>query len=227
MKKLLTLILCLGVIVTTQAQLEVGLKAGVNIANQSSDIDEFETNSATGLYLGLPVRIHINDNLVVQPELAFMQKGSTQSYEVSVPGFYESSGDLKGTLNYLEIPIMVQYLLGDGDIRPYVQAGPSIGIGLGTKSSGEITETTIDFITGDETTETTDIDESGSFEDAGLSGIDFGVGIGAGAIMEAGPGNLSLNLLYNLGFANIIDEGDAKLNNRGLGINVGFSIPIQ
>lgn len=229
MKKILAIVLSIGVVAITQAQIEVGLKAGVNLANQTSDIDGYDTDGATGLYLGVPVRINVTENLVIQPEIAFMQKGASQNFELDVFGF-KTETDAKSILNYIEIPIMAQYILGDGDIRPYVQAGPSIGIGMGTKTTGESTTTYEDPFTGQTVTETTDLDDSGSFEDAGLSAIDFGVGVGAGAIMEVGPGNLSLNILYNLGLANILDPDtspDNSLNNRGLGVNVGFAIPIN
>ncbi|KRP08767.1 MAG: hypothetical protein ABR95_00660 [Sphingobacteriales bacterium BACL12 MAG-120813-bin55] len=230
MKKFMAITLSLGLVVAAQAQLEVGLKAGVNLASQSTNIDGADYGSTTGLYLGIPVRYYINDNLVFQPEIAFMQKGSSFDFETSVPGFFETKVESDGKLNYVEIPLMVQYLIGDGDIQPFVQAGPSIGIGMGTKSTGTSTTTVTDPFTGSTTTETEDFDDSGSFEDAGLSGIDFGFGIGAGAVMEAGPGDLSLNLLYNLGFANILDAdtaGDNKINNRGLAIMLGFVLPIN
>ena len=61
-------------------------------------------------------------------------------------------------------------------------------------------------------------------EDAGLSAIDFGVGFGAGAVMGMGNGAVIFQVGYLLGLANIYDEGDAKLNNRGINITVGYLI---
>lgn len=229
MKKIFSLLLSVSVIgFTAQAQLEVGLKLGVNMANQASDVEGFESSGTTGLYFGVPVRIALSDNLVVQPEIAYMQKGSGLDYTFEVPGFLTSETTGKSILNYVEIPIMVQYLLGSGDIKPYVTAGPSIGLGMGYKSSGTSKTTTTDIFTGVETTVEEDFDDSGSFEDAGLSGIDFSIGFGGGVIAAMGPGSLSLNLLYNLGLANIYDDKDlGTLNNRGLLINVGYSFPLN
>ena len=170
------------------------------------------------------MRLMLSDNLAFQPEVSFMQKGSSSDYSFELPGVYSIESSGKGIINYLEIPLMVQYLFGNGDIMPFVTAGPSIGLGLGYSSKGESTTTSIDFFTGEETTVTEDYDDSGSMEDAGLSAIDFGVGFGAGAVMGMGNGAVIFQVGYLLGLANIYDEGDAKLNNRGINITVGYLI---
>jgi hypothetical protein len=227
-KLLLTLLIASVVSFSTQAQMQVGVKAGINLATQSSDVDGFEAGSALGLIFGVPVRLMLNDNLAFQPEVSFMQKGSSSDYSFEVPGFYtlESSG--KGIINYVEIPLMFQYLFGGGDIMPFVTAGPSIGLGLGYKSSGTSTTTTTDPFTGVESSITDDYDDSGSMEDAGLSAIDFGVGFGAGAVMAAGNGSLIFQIGYLLGLANIYDDTDfGKLNNRGVNITVGYLINLN
>lgn len=224
--KILSLALAFSVISIATAQISVGLEVGPNFATQTSDVDGFDAGGTTGFYFGVPVDIMIADNICVQPSLAFMQKGSSTTYEVSVPGFYETSveGDFK--LNYIEIPILVNYIIGTNNIKPYVGLGPSIGFGMGYKSSGTSTTTTTDPFTGVETTTTDDFDEDGSFEDAGLKGIDFSLLIQAGAMMaDVGPGSLGLNLGYFLGLANI-NDGDDKLNNRGFKVSVSYKFPI-
>lgn len=208
------------------AQISVGLEVGPNFASQSSDAEGYESGSTTGFYFGIPVDIMIADNICIQPSLAFMQKGSSTTYEFSVPGFFETSVDGDVKLNYLEIPILVNYIIGSNNIKPYVGLGPSIGFGMGYKSSGSSTTKTTDPFTGAVTTTTEDFDESGSFEDAGLKGIDFSLLIQAGAMMsDVGPGSLGLNLGYMLGLANI-NDGDTKLNNRGFKVAVMYKFPI-
>ncbi|MBK8487704.1 MAG: PorT family protein [Bacteroidetes bacterium] len=211
--RLFTVAAALIIVSMAHAQISVGVEVGPNFASQSSDADGFEAGSTTGFYFGIPVDIMLSDNICIQPSLAFMQKGSSSEYEFSVPNFYETSVEADFKLNYLEIPILVNYLIGSGNIRPVIGVGPSIGFGMGYKSSG--------------TSTTDDIDDSGSFEDAGLSGIDFSVLIQAGVLMsDVGPGSLGLNLGYMLGLANINDGGANTLNNRGVKVALMYKFPI-
>lgn len=224
--RVLTIAVALMIVGMANAQISVGLEVGPNFATQSSDVDGFDAGSTMGFYLGVPVDIMLTDNISVQPSIAFMQKGSSTNYEMSVPGFYETSVESDGKLNYLEIPILVNYYIGSGNIQPVVGLGPSIGFGMGYKSTGTATTKTTDPFTGTTTTTTEDFDDSGSFEDAGLKGIDFSVLVQAGVLMnEIGPGSLGLNAGYMLGLANI-NDGDAKLNNRGLKIALVYKFPI-
>ena len=62
----------------------------------------------------------LSDNLAFQPEVSFMQKGSSSDYSFELPGVYSIESSGKGIINYLEIPLMVQYLFGNGDIIPFV-----------------------------------------------------------------------------------------------------------
>lgn len=224
--RLFTVAAALIIVSMAHAQISVGLEVGPNFASQSSDVDGYDAGSTTGFYLGIPVDIMLTDNICIQPSLAFMQKGSSTEYEFSVPNFYETTVEADAKLNYLEIPILVNYLFGSGNIRPVFGVGPSIGFGMGYKSSGESTTKTTDPFTGNVTTTTDDFDDSGSFEDAGLKGIDFSVLLQAGVLMsDVGPGSLGLNLGYMLGLANI-NDGDAKLNNRGFKVALMYKFPI-
>ncbi|MFN3939528.1 MAG: porin family protein, partial [Chitinophagales bacterium] len=133
-----------SVVSIATAQISVGLEVGANFATQTSDIEGFDVGSTTGLYLGVPVDIMVTDNIFVQPSLAFMQKGASSTFEYSVPGFFETSVESDGKLNYLEIPILVNYILGSNNLRPYVGLGASIGFGMGYKSTGSSTTKTTD-----------------------------------------------------------------------------------
>jgi hypothetical protein len=117
MKKLLAVafVLCT---VTSYAQLQVGLKAGVNVSNfTGGDFQNFETKSRVGFHGGGFLRWMFG-KVALQPELLF----STQGAKLDSAG---TEKDYK--VNYLNIPIMLQYEMNGGF---YLEAGPQFGFKL-------------------------------------------------------------------------------------------------
>ncbi len=100
----------------------IGVKGGANIfkLNGRSFNDEFKFGYSVGGF----VELNINKNWGIQPELLWNQTNFRTASDFSsvVPGGYN---DVKGSLNYLSIPILASY-------RPIklisIQAGPQFGI---------------------------------------------------------------------------------------------------
>lgn len=134
-------------------------------------------------------------------EIAISEKFSVQpellySAQGAVRDFEGVDVDVK--LDYLNIPIMAKYYVADGFS---VEAGPQIGLLLSAEADGG--------------GETEDLKDS-------ISGIDFGLGIGAGYKMESG---LNFSARYNLGISNINDfEGSDDISNQNnvFQISVGY-----
>src|SRR5688572_8721722 len=100
-------------------QTHFGLKGGVNIS--SVEIDDGEDyESKTGVHLGGLAHIHISRHFALQPELVFSMQGGE-----------DESEDLKLKLNYVNIPLLAQYMTADG-FR--LQTGPQLGILTTAKS---------------------------------------------------------------------------------------------
>ncbi|MCW2263061.1 MULTISPECIES: porin family protein [Sphingobacterium] len=98
-------------------------------------------------------------------------------------------------LNYLELPILAKYSFGP----VYVNAGPSIGLLLDKDSKL--------------------IQNYGEK----LNKIDFGVQMGAGVALPAGPGKIIVDARYNLG---LNDLGKiSTIKNRGIMASFGYAIP--
>jgi len=117
MKKLLVVVFVL-ITFTSYAQLQVGLKAGVNVSNfTGGDFNNIETKSLVGFHGGSFLR-WMFDKLALQPELLF----STQGAKLDSAGMEK---DYK--VNYLNIPIMLQYEMNGGF---YLEAGPQFGFKL-------------------------------------------------------------------------------------------------
>ncbi|HNP17258.1 MAG TPA: porin family protein [Fulvivirga sp.] len=115
MKKITILsLLLVGAFFTTQAQITIGAKAGINVANQKFDADGFSISPDARLsYLigGFAV-IDISDNIGFQPELLLSGKGA-------------KSNGFKAKLTYIDLPLLGRYSFTE---MFSVHAGPQISI---------------------------------------------------------------------------------------------------
>ena len=163
-----------------------------------------------GIQLGAVADVALMDGLSLQPGLLFSQMGSkiTTYGEASLMGAtFDYESVVFQTLNYVQIPVQFQYRNHYGSNVLWLQAGPYLGFGLGTKYKTKVT------FNGEKTTETM----SGSFDDANLKMVDLGFGLGIGLEFS---GNIQAGVVYNLGIANLIDDGSLK--NKGLSLTVTY-----
>ena len=184
MKKLfvLPLIFLSSLCVLKAQDTHFGLKAGINSSNikfsDGSDLD-----SKTGLHIGGLAHIHIKKHLAVQPELVFSMQG----------GKLNDNNKLK--LNYLNLPVLVQYMFDQG-FR--LQTGPQIGFMVsGKQKIGDV-----------------EVDVNDSF-----STVDFSWVFGAGYLFHSGFG---LDARYNLGLNNISDDNDFEAKNRVFQVGIFY-----
>src|SRR5215207_9832975 len=101
MKKILLIVPALFFITLIKAQsTHLGLKAGLNFAGlnvtNSPDYD-----AKTGFHVGALAHIHVTDHFAVQPEVVYsMEGGKIDEYKLK--------------LNYLNVPILFQYMVANG-----------------------------------------------------------------------------------------------------------------
>lgn len=136
MKKVLLTVFAALMVFAASAQFKGGVKAGLNLANTSGDVEG--DDMLIGFHVGLYGQFDLSDALTLQPEVLYYGAGDKQ-------------GDESIKLNYLAIPVMFKYKLGD---MFNVQAGPQLGLLLSTDPS-ELKD--------------------------GLKGTDFGLNLGLGA----------------------------------------------
>jgi len=119
--------------IAVNAQMRLGIKAGVNISNfVGGDFHNIETNSLVGFHAGGLIHWKFGP-LVLQPELLFSSQGATLS---------NAGNDSNFKISYVNIPVVLQYETDGGF---YVEAGPQVGF----KVSEDIPNTTIeDFAKG-------------------------------------------------------------------------------
>lgn len=186
-----------------------GFKAGVNIANiTGSDVDDFmdvlsyfagaslSNKTLMGFSFGGFVTYNFSPTVALQPELLYSMKGFT----ITAEGEDE---DVDVKMDYIEIPVLFKFMFGKGTAKPYLFAGPSLGILVSSKmkSGGE-------SVDAKDLWKTTDV------------GVVFGGGVG----FPLGQGALSLDGRYTMGVTNTPDAGDADINikNSNISFMVGY-----
>jgi len=186
-----------------------GVKAGLN-ASTLSKADQYDNDQKIkpGFNAGVFVNIPVAEKFSIQPEILFNQVGSKTEERDE---FYINSDryrrevNYKKTLNYITVPVMLQY-----NILPqlYVEAGPEFGFLLGGKDKGDITMTR----NSGNTTVTETSNFSGKIVKDLYSTFNFGIGIGAGYYFTQ---NFGVTARFTAGVTDIYkhNSGDAIRNN--------------
>jgi len=183
-------------IVPTSAQNRIGFTGGLNLANISVDPDQgLDLSSRTGFGFGGVLDLGLSENVALHVEPMFLQKGSN----VNVQGL----GEIKLKASYIEVPVLFKIALGTSTTRPYVMAGPSIGILLSAKADD------------------TDIKDT-------TKSTDFGLAFGAGVSFPAGNNSVFVEGRYALGLSDINDDAtdDTKIKTKGIQFMAGVTFPL-
>jgi hypothetical protein len=150
-----------------------GLKAGLNVS--SLDVKRgADGDSKAGIHFGGLAHVHLAPHLAVQPEIVFSQQGA-------------EFGDDKWKINYLNIPVLLQFMTGSG-FR--IQTGPQLGFAISSK-----------FKQGD-----VEIDNKDD-----INTVDFSWSFGASYLF---PGGIGVDARYNHGITNIYEPEVPEIRNR-------------
>jgi opacity protein-like surface antigen len=208
MKSLLTaiLVLCLASVAFSQTPMSIGVQGGLNFSNASFDPSMTPSPSTRTSYgIGALWEVGVNEMFFIQPELTYLTGGAKFDYTGGT-----------STLKYdaLSIPVLVKAKFDAGQIKPYIFAGPELGLTM--KSEVENVPTS-----GASTT----VDRKDSTESLNIS-IDFGAG--AEYNLDAKTA-LFLDARYSLGMTNLNKEtatGAEKIKSTGFQIFVGVKFGI-
>lgn len=176
-----------------QAQVSLGVKGGPNFASINKDASAGENfKNRSGIHAGAFGLIKVS-KVGIQPEILFSQQGSLRETP--------SGDELKKTLNYVNVPVMLKLYLAAG---LNLQAGPQFG--FVTTAKDEIIDQANNI-------SSVDIKDQVNNTDIGVS---FGVGWDL-------PFGLTLDGRYNLGLSNINDaNGGSDYSNRVFQISIGY-----
>jgi hypothetical protein len=195
-------------------------KAGLTISKMAVKDDE-GMKSKLGFTLGVGLNMPLGEGPIsIQPELNFIQKGlKGESTEAGV------ATEITETINYLEIPFLVKATFGEAT-KFYVNAGPSVGFGLGGKYkykgsiggvSGEV-DGKIKFGDGEE-------DDVAYYDNS----TDIGLQLGAGVVIAE---KIVIDLRYGLGMTSLMDTPDGEdkedymMKNRVFQFTVGIPLSL-
>ena len=123
--KLICLVTVLFISHAMMAQFHIGIKAGTNMTKV--DGKSFKQEFKYGYHLGAFAEIGLSNKFFLQPEVLFNQYSTTVDSNFShiYEGIVSSSSQRNIKLNYLTVPILLNYkLLGPISI----QAGPQFGV---------------------------------------------------------------------------------------------------
>jgi len=178
----------------------VGLKGGLSVAGITGDETDGWDNR-NGICGGGFLFIPLSDYFGLQAELLYVSKGA--EHEENWEG-----ASLKTTLElaYLEIPVLARLTIPTGvSLTPSIFAGPVLGL----------------KVQGDQKAEYRG--RSTSTEIDGLKSTDFGLALGGGLDVDTGYGKALIDLRYEFGLTEILDDGGSIKNSAFLAM-VGYSL---
>lgn len=175
----------LGIVMTVsafaQAPAKFGLKAGVNIATLRQDNVSYD--SRIGLHVGGLAHIHLAPQWALQPEVVYSQEGAELN-------------DVKLKLDYVNIPLMLQYMFNNG-FR--IEAGPQLGLMVNSKAE--------------------DDDENEDDLDEVFKTTNVGLGFGLNYLSYSG---LGVGGRYVLGLSDISESNTSKVKSGNFQISLFY-----
>lgn len=164
----------------------IGIKGGLNSYTIGGD-DTEDIDGKLGYNVGLLGHIHLSERFGLQPEIVYSTQGAKAD---------DGSGDVKISLDYINVPVLFQYMYDNG-FR--IQAGPQVGFLTSAKAKADGV--------------TVDLDDS-------FNTIDFGLSVGASYVHP--PSGFGVDARYNLGLSNINEDDASKNYNRGFQVGIFY-----
>lgn len=191
--KLLSLFAAVLLSQALMAQFHLGVKAGANITKV--DGKSFKDEFRYGYHMGGFAEIRLGNKLVLQPEVLFNQYATRldSNYKNVYEDIFDGNSNIK--LNYLSIPVLLNYKLVGNFIS--LQAGPQFGILIDQNK--------------------TLLQNGGNaFKSGDLSML-------AGVLVRLGP--IRVNGRYAIGLNDISDiPDDNKWKSQGFQVSVGLAL---
>jgi hypothetical protein len=114
---------------TASAQIQLGIKAGVNISNfNGGNFENIEKEALVQPHGGAYIRLGLGPTLKLQPELLFSVQGAKLK---------SATEEFDAKISYLNIPIMLQFYTAGGF---YIEGGPQVGFKIDEDTPDQSTE---------------------------------------------------------------------------------------
>jgi len=209
MKKILLLgLLLIPGMLSFAQKVKVGVHAGANFSNLNISLSNLNIKGDTkaGLIAGVSAEIPLAAGLYLQPELSFSQQGTKYTVPYAAissqfPGALDSTNwNLKSTLNYLSLPVLVKYKIPNTGLGIYL--GPQYSYLIGAQDA---------FKSKREKHEVDSKNDYKSSDFSGVAGVEYYLPIGIG-----------LSARYQLGLSSIQDMGGSTVKNRTFTVTAGY-----
>lgn len=200
--KLAAVVVMLTMVTAVSAQVNLGIKGGVNMSNLVYDDEVDDQNPKIGFNVGLALDYEFMPSSAIQTGLFFTTKGFKAE---------NTSLDVEYTENlmYLQIPVHYAY---KADITPatriVLHAGPYIAYGVGGSRKVDVGNLSEEW----------DVDDIFGDEARQYDAFDAGLGLGVGAEF----GSFLLDLGWDLGLVNISNADNGNVKNQNAYLSVGF-----
>lgn len=221
-KSLFMLILLSAVGSTLFAQIEVGIRGGINSSNiRQTDLLETITpdlHDVLGPTVSVLAAYNLGAHFAVQTELSFSTKGFGLDLgtDVSLFGVNLPIGaNAESRFNYLEVPVLAKGKIGNEKIKAFAEIGPSFSYAasgrIKTESTGiiqlDLLESKLDLST------------------LGMQRWDIGAVAGAGVEFNTSFGKVFVDGRFQQGFNQIYDipVSQEKAKNRSFSLGAGLS----
>jgi len=175
------------------ADIEKGIKPGINLSSFSSKVLGFDWKISVGFTAGFSLSIPLTSFFAIQPELFYSQKATVHKDAVE-------GGTLRSTmkLSYLDLPVLARISIpigSEAQVRPYFLGGASFSLKVGAKLL-------IDYV--NSYGYATPIEED-TVE--GLKSTNFNFVLGAGIDFAVQGGRILIEGRYSRPFSTLSTEG--------------------
>jgi len=204
MKKILLLATAAVISLSSNAQFTIAPEVGFQMYKSTLKVGgtKIDSKFKPGFRIGANATYLLGKKLSIDAGLFYSVKGTK---------YDESISKSTTNINYLEIPVFVNYQFGDKDKNHFfVGAGPYLGYCLGGKTKGDGQDDYKLKVGSDKAKDD-------------VKPLDFGLNANVGYQMSNG---LYLRAFYSLGLANTTPggDGDNATKNMGFGLSAGYRL---
>ncbi len=192
-------VLCLFLSVPSASQISIttGIKGGITVATFAGD-SSANLGRLQGTAAGIFFEIDIPGPVNFQPEVLYTTRGAR----------LEGTTTVTASLTYIDIPLLIRFVLPVPVISPTLYAGPSAGMLLGAKEKTESPPMA-----------TSEIDIKGKF-----SSTDYRIVVGASASLPLMITELSVEARYYHGLKPLALDGNIKQYSRMVAVLIGITL---
>ena len=218
--KIILLTVLLATSLLSNAQLFLGAKVGLNVANVSASFQKTSFSTKMGINGGATLTYNFMSTFGLQMDMLYSQMGSQAKKVESLPdgagGTLTTTTETVYDLSYLQIPIyanweipiksekLVPYRVRENIISIHLMGGGFFGYGLSNNISTSVKQYLVDV---DNNASTTVIPKV-SGANKKFNAIDFGIAAGAGVSFNISKvGKLTVDLRYLMGMGNFNSNG--------------------